>query len=212
MENIDLISFFIVGLLAVLNQQVIIAWKIVWAAAKGILFGREYNLDGNTDTSDWCEEINKAGDRWGLLEIRSYHLLYVRTYMRDKLGELHQRDIPILEWITTRATRRHTSEHQKCVIAEAGGWPPLSPEQPAGPHVADQLATLCSYLQNFTKALDKARQSREAGQLKTAELLTSKTAAMVELATSNRDMARSLDSAGTKISNAGKKVAKAWEG
>jgi hypothetical protein len=206
------ISFFVVGLLAVLNKQVVVVWQIAAAAIKGLVFGREYNLDGDTKTPDWFDGFNSGDGTWGLTQAVSYHLLFVKTVMRDAGGGLHQRDISILEWIATKFTRRHVSKEQKEAITAAGNnWPPMpTKHQDHKAVMVLAMDRLQGEVGRLTNAFDRARQSREEDSLKRPALDELWQVALGELATSNRDVARSLDSAGTKVGNAGKKVAKAW--
>jgi hypothetical protein len=126
LSSLSFSGLLIFGLAAVLKEQILICFKVATVFVKSFFWGREYNLDGDESTADWCEGYNTGKGEWGLIKILRYSIFHVRTEMRDLNGELHQRDIPILEWIATRTNRRHVSKQQRDAIKSANNdWPTL---------------------------------------------------------------------------------------
>ena len=186
------------------------AWGAEWLAYRRS--GR-FNFDGRTDTSDWANMRDPATGRKSLIRIAAYlppkngpGTGSVVFYTKNEDGCEERSQWRLMIWEENIENLSEVTGNQATAIKKNGNnWPQLPPVDPADPYIVAAIDSL-------RLELGKNRQSREAGLLKAAELLTGKITAMSELATSNRDVARSLDSAGTKISNAGKKVAKAWEG
>lgn len=186
------------------------AWGAEWLAYRRS--GR-FNFDGRTDTDDWASMRDPATGKKSLIRIAAYNQPKngpgtgsVVFYTKNEDGGEERNQWRLMKWEENIENLSEVTVNQAAEITAAGNWwPQLPGVAPADPYMVNALDLL-----RFE--LEKTRRSREASLLKTAELLAGKIEAMSELATSNRDVARSLDSAGTKISNAGKKVAKAWDG
>lgn len=188
-----------------------LAWFKAWGAEL-LAYRRSgrFNFDDRADTDDWANMRDPATGKKSLIRIAAYippkngpGTGAVIFYTMSPDGSESRHTWRLMKWEDNIENLSEATKKQAEAIKDAGNWwPPRCPVTPSMVNVLDALRS----------ELEKNRQSREAGLLKTAELLTGKIEAMSELATSHRDVARSLDSAGTKISNAGKKVAKAREG
>ena len=191
-----------------------LAWLKGWGA-EYLAYRRSgrFNFDGRADTDDWANMRDPATGQKALIRIAAYNppkngpgTGSVVFYTKNADGEEERNRWRLAVWEDNAENLSEITDKQATAIKDNGNsWPPLPAVGPADPYMVAAIDTLCN-------ELGKSRHSREAGLLKIGAFVVGKIEAMKELTTSNRDVARSLDSAGTKISNAGKKVARAWEG
>lgn len=131
LSSFDLGSLLAFGLLAVMRDQVIFLFKVCKVYLCAFFVDREYNLDRDKSTADWCEGFNPGDGTWGLMKILEYRVLSVLVEMKSRTG-VHQREIPILDWMNGKSSRRGLSAQQKQAIKEAGNdWPLSSDTSPS---------------------------------------------------------------------------------
>lgn len=118
--SVSIIGFVGLALAAVMREYLINFCRILFA---NIFRSGQYNLDGDTNTPDWCEKVN-SNAVWYQVKIIEYHFFYRLVQVRDAAGELHDMRIRTLDFINEPS--RELSRQQRVAVSKAGNdWPPV---------------------------------------------------------------------------------------